>query len=55
MIQSHIGSTQECRVVLKFDKFSYLSDWSFGLGSPTRLEALSEYQFTYPRFCINYE
>ena len=41
MIRSHIGSTQECGVVLKFERFSYLSGWSFGLGSPIGFEALS--------------
>ena len=41
MIQSHIGSTQECEVVLKFERFSYLSGRSFELGSPIGLEALS--------------
>ena len=34
MIQSHINSTQECEVVLKLKRFSYLSNQSFGLGSP---------------------
>ena len=32
MIRSHIGSTQECGVVLKFERFSHLSDRSFRLG-----------------------
>ena len=41
MIQSHIGSTQECGVVLKLERFSHLSGRFFGLGSPIRLEALS--------------
>ena len=41
MIQSHIGSTQECGVVLKLERFSHLSGRSFGLGSPIKLEVLS--------------
>ena len=41
MILSHIGFTQECGMVLKLKRFSYLSGQSFGFGSPIRLEALS--------------
>ena len=32
MIRFHIGSTQECGVVLKLERFSHLSGWSFRLG-----------------------
>ena len=32
MILSHIGSTQECGVVLKLDEFSHIIRSSFGLG-----------------------
>ena len=42
MIRSHIGSTQECGVVLKFESFFHLLGWSFGLGFPIKLEALLE-------------
>ena len=38
MIRSHISSTQGCGVVLKLERFSYLSSRSFGLGSPIGLE-----------------
>ena len=38
MILSHIGSTQECGVVLKLERFSHLSGRSFRLGSPIGLE-----------------
>ena len=41
MIQSHIGSTRDCGVGLKLERFSHLSDRSFGLGSPIRLGYLS--------------
>ena len=41
MIRSHIGSTQECEVVLKLERFSHLSGWSFGLGSSIGLGYLS--------------
>ena len=41
MIRSHIGSTKECGVVLKLERFSHLSGQSFGLGSLIGLEALS--------------
>ena len=41
MIRSHIGSTQECGVVLKLERFSRLLGQSFGLGSSIGLEALS--------------
>ena len=41
MIRSHIGSTQEYRVILKLEKFSHLLGRSFGLGSLIGLEALS--------------
>ena len=34
MIRSHIGSTRNCEVILKFKRFFYLSDRSFGLSSP---------------------
>ena len=39
MIGSHIGSTKNCGMVLKFERLSYLllSRWSFGFGSPIRL------------------
>ena len=47
MIRSHIGSTQECGVVLKLDGFSHLIGWSFGLGSSIRLEYLSERLFPF--------
>ena len=40
IIRSHISSTQECRVVFKFEMFSHLSDRSFGLRFLIRLEAL---------------
>ena len=42
MIRSHISSTQECGVVLKFERFSHLLGPSFGVGSPIRLEAISK-------------
>ena len=42
MIQFYIGSTQECGVVLKLERFSHLSGRSFGLGSPIGLDALSD-------------
>ena len=32
VIRSYIGSTQECEVILKLEKSSHLSSWSFGLG-----------------------
>ena len=41
VIQSHIDSTQDCRVVLKLDRFSHLSSRSFRLGSQIGLEDLS--------------
>ena len=41
MIQSHIGSTQECGAILKLERFSNLSDLYFGLGSLIGLETLS--------------
>ena len=41
VIRSHIGSTKECGMVLKLERFSNLSGRSFGLGSPIGLEALS--------------
>ena len=41
MIQSHIGYTQECGVVLKLERFSHLSNRSFELGYPIGLESLS--------------
>ena len=41
LIRSHIGSAQECEVVLKLHMFSHLSGRSFGLGSLIGLEALS--------------
>ena len=34
-------STQECGVILKIERFSHLSNRSFGLNSPIELEALS--------------
>ena len=42
MIRSHISSTQECGMVLKFERFSHLLGRSFGVGSPIGLEVLSE-------------
>ena len=41
LIRFHIGSTQECGVVLKLERLFHLLGWSFGLGSPIGLEALS--------------
>ena len=41
MIRSHIGSTQECGVVIKLERISHLLGWSFGLGSPIGLEDIS--------------
>ena len=41
MIRSHIDSKKECGVVLNLERFSHLSDQSFGLGSPIGLKALS--------------
>ena len=41
MIRSHIGSTQECGLVLKLERISHISDQSFGLGYPIGLEAIS--------------
>ena len=41
MIRSHIGSTQECEVTLKLERFSYLSGQSFGLNFPIKNKALS--------------
>ena len=41
MIRSHIGSTQECGVVLKLERFSHLLGRSFGLSSPIEFEVLS--------------
>ena len=35
MIRSHIGSTRDCEVVLKLERFSHLSGRSFGLGLGT--------------------
>ena len=40
MIRSHIGSTQECGVVLKLQSFSHLSGQSLRLGFWIGLEAL---------------
>ena len=40
MMQSDIGSIQECGVALTFEEFSHLSSWYFGLSSLTGLEAL---------------
>ena len=37
MIRSHIGSTRDCGMVLKIERFSHLSNRSFGLGSPIGL------------------
>ena len=42
MIQSHIGSTWSCGVILKLERFSHLSDQSFGLGFPIELGYLSQ-------------
>ena len=41
MIRSYIGSTQECGIVLKIERFSHLSGQYFGLGSPIGFETLS--------------
>ena len=41
MIRSYIGSTQECGVVFKLERFFHLLGLSFGLGFPIGLEALS--------------
>ena len=41
MIRSHIGSIQECGVVLKLKRFFHLSGRSFWLGSSIGLKALS--------------
>ena len=41
MVRSDIGSTQECEVVLKLERFSHLSGRSFGLDSSIGLEVLS--------------
>ena len=41
MIRSHIGSTQECGVVFKLERFSHLLGRPFGMGSLIGLEALS--------------
>ena len=41
MIRSHTGSKQEYRVVLKLERFSYLSGHSFRFDSLIGLEALS--------------
>ena len=41
MIRSHIGSIQECKMTLKLDRLSHLSNQSFGLGYSIELEALS--------------
>ena len=41
MIRYHIGSTQKYRVILKFEKFSHLSDRFFGLSFSIGFEALS--------------
>ena len=43
MIRSHISSTQKCRVVLKLERFSHISDLFFRLGSAIGLEALLVY------------
>ena len=41
IIRSHIGSIQECGVLLKLERFSHLLGQSFVLGSPIGLEDLS--------------
>ena len=41
--RSHIGSTRNCGVVLKFERLSHLSNRSFGLDSSIRLEYLLIY------------
>ena len=41
MIRSQVGSTRDCGVILKLERFSHLSVWSFGLGSFIGLEYLS--------------
>ena len=40
IIRSHIGSTQECEMVLNLERFSHQSGQSFGLTFPIGLEAL---------------
>ena len=42
MIRSHIGSTQECGVILKLERFSNLSNRFFGLDSPIGLRYVSK-------------
>ena len=37
MIRSHIGSTSDYGAILKLDRFSHISNQSFGLGSPIGL------------------
>ena len=41
LIRSHIGYTQECKVVLKLKRFSHLLGGSFEFGSSIGLDALS--------------
>ena len=41
MIRSYISVIQKYEVVLKLERFSYLSNRSFGLSSPIELETLS--------------
>ena len=38
MIRSHIDFTRNREMLLKFERFSHLSDQSFGLGSPIGFE-----------------
>ena len=42
MIRSYIDSTWGCEVVLKLERFSYLSSQSFDVGFPIRLWYLSD-------------
>ena len=41
MIHSQIGSTRDCGMILKLEKFSHLSSRSFGLSFPIRFGYLS--------------
>ena len=47
LIRCHIGSTQECGVVLKLEMFSYLSIRYFRLGSPIGLEVLRSFHWCF--------
>ena len=41
MIRFHIGSTEECEMIFKLERFFHLLDMSFELGSSIELKALS--------------